>query len=181
MSQNRDAGVERRRLYLKGGLCALGAGLGVAWYVTTLPQPPAGHPMPVDFGDLPAGGLRTVDWNGRSVWILRRSAEDIEALSAHESELIDPGSEHSLQPSSCRNPHRSLRPDVFVAVGQCTHLGCPPVLRNEAGRRGEFLCPCHTSRFDLAGRVFRQGPALTNLVIPEYRLVGDSRLVIGEA
>lgn len=181
MSQDRDAGVERRRLYLKGGLCVLGAGLGAAWYVTTVPQPPAGHPMPIDFGDLPPGTLRTVDWHGRSVWILRRSAEDIAALSGYESELTDPASEQSLQPEACRNPHRSLHPGVFVAIGQCTHQGCPPALGSGAGGRSEFLCPCHSSKFDLAGRVFRHGPAPANLVIPEYRLVGDSRLVIGEA
>jgi len=180
MSNDRNTVPERRRLYMVGGLCALGAGLGLAKYLTSRPQPPSGNPVPVDFGDLPPGRLRTVDWNGRTVWILRRSADDIAALADYESELTDPASEHSLQPVACRNPHRSLRPEVFVAIGQCTHQGCPPELRSGAGNRGEFLCPCHTSKFDLAGRVFRMGPAPTNLVIPEYRLDGDSRVLIGE-
>lgn len=181
MSEDRTAASERRRLYVVGGLCALGAGIGLAKYLTSQPQPPAGNPVPVDFGDLPPGRLRTVDWHGRSVWLLRRSADDIAALAGYESELTDPASEHSLQPAACRNAHRSLRPELFVAIGQCTHQGCPPALRSGAGNRGEFLCPCHTSKFDLAGRVFRMGPAPANLVIPEYRLEGDSRVIIGEA
>ena len=181
MSKQTIPGIERRRLYLVGGLCALGAGLGAARYVVTRPQPPAGHPLPVGFGDLAAGKLMTVEWHGRTVWILRRSADEIAALAGYESELTDPASLLSLQPEGCRNPHRSLRPGIFVAIGQCTHQGCPPVLRAGAGNRNEFLCPCHTSKFDLAGRVFRNGPAPANLVIPEYRLEGDSRVVIGEA
>lgn len=172
---------ERRRLSLVAGICALGAGLGVAKYLAEKPQSPSGNPTPVDFGDLPPGKLRTVDWTGRTVWILRRSSGEIAALADRESELTDPNSEQSLQPDGCRNRHRSLRPEVFVAVGQCTHQGCPPQLRSGPGDHGEFLCPCHTSRYDLAGRVFRIGPAPANLVIPSYRLEGDSRVVIGEA
>lgn len=172
---------ERRRLHLVVGICALGAGLGVAKYLAEGPQPPSGNPTPVDFGDLPFGKLRTVDWNGRTVWILRRSPEEVAALADRESELIDPASQHSLQPEGCRNRHRSLRPDLLVAVGQCTHQGCPPQLRAGAGAHGEFLCPCHASKYDLAGRVFRVGPAPANLIIPVYRLAGDSRVVIGEA
>ena len=173
-------GIERRRIYLVGGLCALGAGLGVARYLVTRPQPPAGHPLPVELGGLAPGKLMTLEWNGRTLWILRRSADEIAGLAGYESQLSDPASEHSLQPEACRNPHRSLRPDLFVAIGQCTHQGCPPQLRSGAGGRSEFLCPCHTSKFDLAGRVFRMGPAPANLVIPEYRLDGDSHVVIGE-
>lgn len=122
-----------------------------------------------------------MDWNGRPVWILRRTAEEIAALAERESELIDPDSGHSLQPEGCRNRHRSLHPDVFVAIGLYTHQGCTPQLREGFGARGVFLCPCHTSSFDLAGRVFRSGPAPANLVIPEYRLESNGRVVIGEA
>jgi ubiquinol-cytochrome c reductase iron-sulfur subunit len=181
MGKDRVFGMARRRLYLAGGLVALGAGLGLARYVVTRPQPPAGSPLPVEIGSLPPGKLLTVEWKGRSVWILRRSADEIAALAGYESELSDPQSLESLQPESCRNPQRSLRPEIFVAVGQCTHQGCPPQLKSAAGGRSEFLCPCHTSKFDLAGRVFRNGPAPANLVIPEHRFEGDSRLVIGEA
>jgi ubiquinol-cytochrome c reductase iron-sulfur subunit len=175
------AASRRRRLYLAGGICALGAGLGVAKYLTERPRPPAGKPLSVEIGDLSPGRLRTLDWNGRTVWILRRSADEIAGLAGYESELTDPASEHSLQPEACRNPHRSLRPELFVAIGQCTHQGCPPQLRSSNTGRSEFLCPCHTSKFDLAGRVFRAGPAPANLVIPEYRLEGDKRLLIGES
>ena len=173
--------IDRRRLYFVGGLCALGAGLGVARYIVMRPQPPAGNPLPLDIGGLAPGRLLTVEWKGCSVWILRRSADEIAGLAGYESELSDPASEQSLQPESCRNPHRSQRPEIFVAVGQCTHQGCPPQLKSGAGGRSEFLCPCHTSKFDLAGRVFRMGPAPANLVIPEYRIEGDSRVIIGEA
>lgn len=173
--------VSRRRAWIAGSVVALGAGLGVARWVVLRPQPPAGSPLPVDIGNLAPGRLLTVEWKGRAVWILRRSADELAALAGYESELVDPASLHSLQPESCRNPQRSQRPEVFVAVGQCTHQGCPPQLRSGAGNRSEFLCPCHTSSFDLAGRVFRNGPAPANLVIPEYRFEGDSRIVIGEA
>lgn len=181
MDKDRVSDAARRRLYLAGGLVAMGAGLGVARYVVTRPQPPAGSPLPVAIGALPPGRLLAVEWKGRAVWILRRGADEIAALAGYESELADPQSLASLQPESCRNPHRSQRPEIFVAVGQCTHQGCPPQLKGGAGGRGEFLCPCHTSKFDLAGRVFRDGPAPANLVIPEYRFEGDDRLVIGES
>ena len=123
MSKDHCADAKRRRLYLVGGICALGAGLGVARHVVMRPQPPAGHPLPVEFGNLAPGKLMTVDWRGRTVWILRRSADEVVALAAYESELTDPDSRFSLQPEACRNPHRSLRPELFVAVGQCTHQG----------------------------------------------------------
>jgi ubiquinol-cytochrome c reductase iron-sulfur subunit len=173
--------ASRRRIWIAGGAVALGAGLGVARYIVATPRPPAGSPLPVDIAALAPGRLLAVEWKGRAVWILRRSADEVAALAGYESELVDPASMQSLQPESCRNPHRSLRPEVFVAVGQCTHQGCPPQLKSGAGGRSEFLCPCHTSKFDLAGRVFRNGPAPANLVIPEYRFEGEARLVIGEA
>lgn len=172
---------QRQRLRLVAGACALGAGIGLAQYLASRPRPPAGEPLAVDVGALPSGGLRAVEWRGRTVWVLRRSAADLAALAAREGELADPGSDRSLQPEACRNAHRSLRPDLFVAIGQCTHQGCTPQLRRVADGGGEFLCPCHASSFDLAGRVFRAGPAPSNLVVPVYRLEGESRVVIGES
>lgn len=172
---------QRRRLRLVAGACALGAGVGVAQYLATRPRPPAGTPLAVAVGDLPPGGLRAVEWQGRTVWILRRTAADVAALAAREQDLIDPRSDQSIQPAACRNGYRSLRPELFVAVGQCTHQGCTPQLRRAADGGGEFLCPCHASTFDLAGRVFRAGPAPANLVIPEYRLEDEARVVIGAA
>jgi ubiquinol-cytochrome c reductase iron-sulfur subunit len=162
-------------------MCTLGVGAGVGMLVTQGPQPPAGDPLPVDLGPLPPGRMRVLEWRGRSVLILRRSEADLAALSGRDSELADPDSAHSLQPTACRNRTRSLRPDIFVAMAQCTHQGCTPQLRAAGDTPGELLCPCHTSKFDLAGRVFQNGPAPTNLIIPEYRLVGDDRIIVGES
>ena len=131
--------------------------------------------MPVDIGGLPEGVLRVVEWEGRPVWILRRTAAQVGALANNEGALADPHSLRSLQADACRNRHRSLRAEVFVAIGLCTHEGCTPALRGDSG----FLCPCHASRFDLAGRVARAGPALTNLVIPAHRFESPDRLVVG--
>lgn len=181
MEQDSIRGPQRRRLQVLAGCCIVGAGVGVARYLVERPRPPAGNPVSVDLSDLQPGKLRVLDWHGRTVWILRRTTEAVTALADHESELVDPQSEHSLQPENCRNRHRSLRPDIFVAIGQCTHQGCIPQLRRVQGAPGEFLCPCHTSKFDLAGRVYRAGPAPTNVVIPAYRLDGDNRIVVGEA
>jgi ubiquinol-cytochrome c reductase iron-sulfur subunit len=172
---------QRRRLQVLAGCGLIGASIGVASYLTRQAQPPAGHPIVTDIADLPPGKLRVLDWHGRTLWILRRTTAEVAMLADHEDRLIDPRSEHSLQPENCRNRHRSLRPELLVAIGQCTHQGCTPQLRSGVGVRGEFLCPCHTSQFDLAGRVFRSGPAPANLVIPAYRLEGNERVVVGEA
>ena len=168
-----------RRRQLLAAVGAAGVTAPLIWYFAGRQQPPEGHPTSVAIGDLPPGRLRSIDWQTRTVWVLRRTAEDVAHLAEHEGDLVDPNSLHSLQPDACRNRHRSLRPEIFVAVGLCTHQGCPPNLRLGSGGRGEFLCPCHTSRYDLAGRVYREGPALTNLVIPAYRFEGDERIVIG--
>ncbi len=137
---------------------------------------PQGSALAVEFGDLPQGKLRTVEWRGFPVWILRRSAAEIEALATREDALADPDSKASVQPDGCRNRHRSLRPEIFVAIGLCTHQGCTPALASTGG----FLCPCHSSRYDLAGRVFKTGPAPANLVIPAYRHEAADRLLLGE-
>jgi ubiquinol-cytochrome c reductase iron-sulfur subunit len=141
----------------------------------------------VDVAQLPAGQLLTVDWQGRPVWILRRTPAMLASLAASQ-DLTDPASEHSQQPEYARNPQRSLVPELFVAIGLCTHLGCAPTLRIKPGSaegmpvdwRGGFVCPCHSSSFDLAGRVHRNGMATENLAVPPYRLVDENRLRIGE-
>ncbi len=171
--------LQARRRQLLIAACAAGAAVPAVWYLAGRPQAPEGSPTALSIGNLPPGKLLSIDWQGRTVWVLRRSSEMVAMLAEHEAELVDPGSAHSLQPEPCRNSHRSLRPDLFVAIGQCTHQGCPPNLRLGSDGRGEFLCPCHSSRYDLAGRVFRHGPAMTNLVIPVYRMESGDRLVIG--
>ncbi len=146
----------------------------------------AGAPVEVTFGQLVPGELRTEVWRGKPVWILRRSREMLSSLESDRGFLSDPDStERSQQPDYARNPSRARRPEVFVAVGLCTHLGCVPTYMPEPGSvqsdwPGGFYCPCHGSKFDLAGRVFKGSPAPTNLVIPPYRFEGSDRLVIGD-
>lgn len=147
-----------------------------------------GAAVEVDIGDLPPGGMRTVEWRGKPVWIVRRTPEMIAALGGHEAELADPASARDQQPGYARNATRSIRPEVFVAVGICTHLGCSPTAVPAgsanpsvgAGWPGGFFCPCHGSTFDGAGRVFRNKPAPANLEIPPHRYLADARLLIGE-
>jgi len=167
---------QRRRIVLAAGACALGGGAAfLSQQHNATKSWPHGDPVAVDLAALPEGRLLTVEWQGKPVWILRRSGARIDALKQADAALADPDSRRSLQPPATRNAWRSLRPEVFVAIGLCTHQGCVPALDGD-----HFLCPCHTSRYDLAGRVFRAGPAPDNLVIPAYRFAGESRLVIGE-
>ena len=136
----------------------------------------AGAPVAVEVGDMTPGQLRTVTWRLKPVWLLRRSPEMTASLASPEGGLSDPDSESSLQPEYCKNQNRSIKPEYFVAVGLCTHLGCIPARNAEDG----FLCACHGSRFDFAGRVFAGSPAPGNLIIPPHRYDGETRIVIGE-
>jgi len=141
----------------------------------------------VDISDIAAGGLKTVEWRGKPVWIVRRTPEMLAALDGHDAELVDPKSAKNQQPPYAKNTARAIKPDVFVAIGICTHLGCSPS-RAPAGSAnpslptnwpGGYFCPCHGSTFDGAGRVFKNKPAPINLEIPPYRYASDSRLLIG--
>ena len=183
----------------RGWLLATAAAGGFAATVTAVPFVASfapseraraqGAAVEVDIGDLAPGELRTVEWRGKPVWIQRRTPAMLAALEGADARLADPASERDGLPPALRNPGRSLRPDLFVAVGICTHLGCSPTplpagTANpsvDAGWQGGFFCPCHGSTFDLAGRVFRNKPAPTNLEIPPHRFVGATRLVIGES
>jgi len=167
--------VNRRGLLLGVGSGATVAGLAYWWQTKHADNAPQGSPLVVDLQDLPSGKLRTLNWQDKPVWVLRRSPTELAALADHEALLTDANSQHSVQPQTCRNRHRSLKPDIFVAVGLCTHLGCTPQLRSTAG----FTCPCHASHYDLAGRVFKAGPAPANLVIPAYHFASESRLILG--
>ena len=182
-----------RRLLLVRATCVVGgAGLLAAAYPfvaslePSLREQAAGAPIEVDIAGLAEGELRTVAWRGKPVWIMRRSAAMVRALQQPGTALADPLSRRSEQPASCLNPTRSVRPDLFVAVGVCTHLGCSPTLRlddsalnAELHAPGGFFCPCHGSRFDLAGRVVKNVPAPTNLDIPEYQFTAASALRVG--
>ncbi len=147
----------------------------------------AGAPVEVDISKMEEGQLLRVAWRGKPVWILNRTPEALKTLSEVEGELADPSSNESIQPASSKNAVRSIKPEIFIAVGLCTHLGCSPTFRPEiaphdlgADWKGGFFCPCHGSKFDLAGRVYRGLPAPTNLDVPPYRYVTDTHIIIGE-
>lgn len=147
-----------------------------------------GAAVEVEIGDIPPGGMKTVEWRGKPVWIVRRSAEMLAALKSPSTDLVDPNSMRDQQPDYARNATRSVRPEVFVAVGICTHLGCSPSDKFQPGPQpslpddwqGGFFCPCHGSTFDLAGRVFKNKPAPDNLEVPPYVFLSDSKLLIGD-
>ena len=146
-----------------------------------------GAPIEVDVSKIEPGARITVEWRGKPIYIVRRTPEALAQLDALAARLRDPDSLASEQPVYARNTHRSLRPEVFVVIGVCTHLGCAPLYRPEVGAAdlgsewpGGFFCPCHGSRFDLAGRVFAGVPAPLNLTVPPYRFVGEATLVIGD-
>ena len=150
----------------------------------------AGAPVEVDVSGLKPGEKLTVEWRGKPVWIVRRTPEQLEALAKLDAQLADPKSERNpaeLTPPYARNTHRSIKPEYFVAVGICSHLGCSPIDRFQPGAQpslpndwiGGFLCPCHGSTFDMAGRVFSNKPAPDNLEVPPHMYVAEGRLLIG--
>lgn len=185
--------AERRSLLVTATGIAAGAGLLAAAYPFAASLAPSevararGGPVLVDISTLATGELRTVAWRGKPVWLMRRSEEMVRALQQPNPALADPQSRRSEQPKSCANATRSERPEILVAVGVCTHLGCSPTLRlddtalnAELHAPGGFFCPCHGSRFDLAGRVVKNVPAPTNLDIPDYQFIGATKLQIGQ-
>jgi ubiquinol-cytochrome c reductase iron-sulfur subunit len=150
----------------------------------------AGAPVQVDIGGLKPGEKMTVEWRGKPVWIVRRTPGQLDSLKTVEPQLADPTSvrKPELTPSYARNTYRSIKPELFVTVGICTHLGCSPSDRFAAGPQpslpddwaGGFFCPCHGSTFDMAGRVFKNKPAPDNLEVPPHAYLSDTVLLIGE-
>ena len=149
----------------------------------------AGAPVEVDISKVEPGQKINVEWRGKVGWVIHRTPEMLAALPKLDGRLADPKSQVDHQPPFAKNEARAYKdkPQIFVAVGICTHLGCSPTYRPEiapgdlgADWVGGFFCPCHQSKFDLAGRVFKGVPAPTNLVIPPYKFLSDSRIVIGE-
>jgi ubiquinol-cytochrome c reductase iron-sulfur subunit len=191
-----DAGTltdaQRRRLLVCAATAWGGIGLLAAAYPFVASMEPSardrarGRPVEVDISGLAPAQLITVAWRGKPIWLMRRTDEMVRALQRPDPQLADPMSLRSEQPASCANPTRSERAQLFVAIGVCTHLGCTPILRlddNAIDARlnapGGFLCPCHGSVYDLAGRVVKNVPAPLNLEIPDYRFEGTSRVRIG--
>lgn len=195
MSNEKQVDSGRRGLLV--ATCAAGgvAGLATAGAFVSTFQPSerakaAGAPVEVDIDGLAPGEMKTVEWRGKPVWILKRSPEMVAALPKLDSQLADPKSERNpddLTPEYARNAHRSIKPELLVAVGICSHLGCSPTTKLQTGAQpslpddwaGGFLCPCHGSTFDLAGRVYKNKPAPDNLQVPRHMFVG-SKLVIGK-
>jgi ubiquinol-cytochrome c reductase iron-sulfur subunit len=147
----------------------------------------AGAPVDVDIAKIEPGQKIDIEWRGKVVWIINRTKPMLESLPNLDPKLADPNSNDSQQPPYAKNEHRSIKDNVLVMVGICTHLGCSPTYRPDVAPAdlgpdwlGGFFCPCHQSKFDLAGRVYKGVPAPTNLPVPPHRYVTDTRIIIGD-
>lgn len=169
------------------GVVALAAPLLMSWKPSARAEA-AGAPVEVNVSQIEPGQRISVGWRGRPIWVVRRTPEMLELLPEIRDRLRDPDSEEvTQQPDYARNSHRSIRPEILVLIGICTHLGCSPAFRPEIGVAdigadwpGGWLCACHGSRFDMAGRVYRNVPAALNLEVPPYRFVNDDLIIVGE-
>ena len=189
MSTDVDA---RRRRFLTAGVAVVGgvaaAGVAVPFVAAWQPSERAraiGAPIEVDISKLEPGQMLTEKWRGQPVWIVSRTPEILEDLPRIDDRLRDPESTQNQQPKYAKNEFRSIKPEIVVLIGICTHLGCSPlrVKQDQAplgtGWPGGFFCPCHGSKFDYAGRVYAGVPAPTNLVVPPHRYLSDTRILIG--
>jgi len=192
-----SAGVDRdkRRFLtlLTTGVGAIGVGFAATPFVLSMTPSAraraAGAPVEVDISKLEPGQMMTVEWRGKPVWIVRRTKDMLATLPALDKQLADPESKNAdQQPAYAKNPVRSIKPEVLLLVGICTHLGCSPSQKFQVGPAsgmgddwtGGFFCPCHGSKFDLAGRVFKGVPAPSNLPVPPHTFLSDTRILIGE-
>jgi ubiquinol-cytochrome c reductase iron-sulfur subunit len=192
-----DQGMDRERRTWIGITAGVGVVGGVAAaipFVSTFAPSEraraAGAPVQVDISGLKPGEKLTVEWRGKPVWIVRRTPEQLESLNKVEAQLADPNSARTQYPTPdyARNQWRSIKKEVFVGVGICSHLGCSPTDKFAPGPQpslpddwvGGFFCPCHGSTFDMAGRVFKNKPAPDNLEVPPHMYLSDSMLLIGE-
>jgi len=186
---------KRRRLFLTAAATAV-TGVGAAYVAVPFlasmnpsdRAKAAGAPVEADVAKLEPGQLIRVEWRGKPVWVLKRTKETLVQLEEMTDMLRDAASDESEQPESCKNTARSIKPEVFLAVGICTHLGCSPTFRPEVAPedlgpdwKGGFFCPCHGSLFDLSGRVYAGVPAPLNLVVPPHEYLTDTRILIGSA
>jgi ubiquinol-cytochrome c reductase iron-sulfur subunit len=196
MTESSKPADSSRRLAI-GLTCAAGAvaGAGVAVpfvgsFAPSEKAKAAGAPVEVDIGAMQPGELKRVEWRGKPVWVVRRTQDMLGTLEKHDDKLADPNSIRTAYPTPdyARNRHRSIKPEFLVVVGICSHLGCSPVEKFQAGGdpslpsdwSGGFLCPCHGSTFDLAGRVYKNKPAPDNLEVPPHTYLSDSRILVGE-
>jgi len=185
-------GARRRLVVATAAVGGVGAIAAVVPFVSSmLPSErakAAGAPVEVDLGSLESGQMMTVEWRGRPVWIINRTPSMLESLPKLDDSVADPKSEKPMQPAYCRNETRSIKAEILVVVGICTHLGCSPSAKFKKGAEegmdsawlGGFLCPCHGSTFDFAGRVFKNKPAPDNLEVPPHTYLSEKRILIGE-
>ena len=171
-----------------GGAASAGAAVPfvISWFPSERAKA-AGAPIEVDVSKLAPGELGIYEWRGKPVWVFRRSAEMLDGLKKLGAQLIDPSSDVPQQPEYAKNENRSIKPEVMVVVGVCTHLGCSPKEKSAEAKAemgadwpGGFYCPCHGSKFDFAGRVYKGAPAPTNLEVPPHMYLSDNKILIGE-
>jgi ubiquinol-cytochrome c reductase iron-sulfur subunit len=182
----------RRNLVVATSVVGGAAGIGAAvpFVVSMWPSErakAAGAPVEVDVSKLAPGELGIFEWRGKPLWVMKRSKEMLEGIKQVEAKLTDPKSEVPQQPEYAKNDYRSIKAELMVVIGVCTHLGCSPQMKTAEAKAemggdwtGGFYCACHGSKFDLAGRVYRGSPAPTNLVVPPHMYVSDALLLIGE-
>ncbi len=193
-TEAQDGGMDKRkRRFLIGATAAVGSvgvvaaavPLGMSFWPSERAKA-AGAPVEVDISRLEPGQKINIEWRGKVVWVINRTPVMLKNLPKLDGQLADPTSSYSQQPADAKNGYRSIKPEIFVAVGLCTHLGCSPTYRPEIAPAdlgpdwlGGFFCPCHQSKFDLAARVYRGVPAPTNLTIPPYKFLTDTRILVG--
>lgn len=169
---------------------AAGAGVAIPFAWSFWPSErakAAGAPVTADISNLAPGELQVVEWRGKPVWIIRRTKEMLEAVKKADDKVSDPKSDVLLQPDYAKNEYRSIKPEVMVLVGICSHLGCSPQSKGADAKAemggdwaGGFLCPCHGSKFDLAGRVYKGAPAPVNMDVPPHMYLSEGTILIGE-
>lgn len=182
----------KRRCFLRRATTAVG-GIGLAaaavpflsYWMPSADTEASGKPIKIDISSLKPREQLTIPWRGMPIWIIKRDEEMLSTLTKVTSFLRDPLSEQDQQPEYCKNIHRSIKQDILVAIGICTHLGCVPTYRPDLGSispdwEGGFYCPCHGSKYDLAGRVYQNVPAPLNLKIPNHMYVSLTEIMIGE-
>ena len=192
MSDSERIDNTRRKLIVAtsvvGGAASAGAAIPfvASWWPSERAKA-AGAPVEVDISRLEPGDMKIVEWRGKPVWVVRRTREMLDSLKGVAARLTDPGSKSSDQPDYAQNEYRALKAEFMVMEGVCTHLGCSPQLKGSDAKAemggdwsGGFYCPCHGSKFDYAGRVFRGAPAPLNLPVPPHTYVSETTILIGE-
>lgn len=191
---NHEINNGRRRFLIlatsgAGGVAALGVATPfMASFFPSEKAKAAGAAVEIDVSKIESGQMMTAEWQGKPIWVVNRTAQQLKDLKALDGAVSDPKSEVEQQPENCKNETRSIKPNIFVAIGICTHLGCSPTYRPDVAPadlgsawKGGFFCPCHGSKFDMAGRVYKGVPAPTNLVVPPYKYLSDTTVLVGEA